>query len=59
MREDELIAFCKDAVEQFNEDMVKSEQLGAREDLAYAEGARNAYMVMLNNLDALEPEEDN
>jgi hypothetical protein len=35
-----------------------SEKNGMPEDYAYAEGARNAYEVMLNNLTGDEPEED-
>jgi hypothetical protein len=58
MREEELIAFAKDAVIQFEEDMRISEENGMHEDYAYAEGARNAYKVILNNLDALEPEDE-
>lgn len=53
---EQLIEFAKDAIKQFESDMDVAEKNYMKEDYAYAEGARNAYKVMLNNLDALEPE---
>ena len=55
---EQLIAFAKDAIKQFESDMDTAEKNYMKEDYAYAEGARNAYKVILNNLDALEPEDD-
>jgi hypothetical protein len=38
------------AIRQFENDMEVSKQNAMYEDYAYAEGARNAYEVMLNKL---------
>jgi hypothetical protein len=48
----ELIEFIKDMMELAREDMNQSESFGAKEDVAYAEGAYNAYEVMLKKLES-------
>lgn len=48
----ELIEFIKDMMELAREDMNQSESFGAKEDVAYAEGAYNAYKVMLTKLES-------
>jgi len=58
MNYEELIAYCKDAIKKFEADMAVADNNYEKEDYAYAEGARNAYKVILNNLDELDPEED-
>jgi len=47
---EQLITFCIGGIKQFENDMKVSNQNGMYEDYAYAEGARNAYEVMLNKL---------
>jgi hypothetical protein len=50
MTNQELLAFCALAIKEFEKDMEVSKKNNMYEDYAYAEGARNAYGVMLNNL---------
>jgi len=48
----DLIEFIKDMMEDAREDMNQSESFGMKEDVAYAEGAYNAYKVMLTKLES-------
>lgn len=55
---DQLIEFAKDAIKQFEADMDIADKNNMANDYNYAEGARNAYKVILNCLDAQDAEED-
>lgn len=54
MNKDELIQFIKDQMKSFNADMEVAEQENMAYDYAYADGAYNAYMVVLKVLEEME-----
>jgi pantothenate kinase len=52
METKKLIKFIKHMMKDAKKDMKQCEKYGMYEDVAYAEGAYNAYEVMLNKLES-------